>query len=69
MFADEVHVDLHLLRALMLHRIGGEVDHADVAAVDKGDTLEGTVEILEKLAQPGGLGHAVGHNALLGLNA
>jgi hypothetical protein len=32
---DEVQVDLHMLRALMLHRIGGEVDGADVVAVDE----------------------------------
>jgi hypothetical protein len=31
--------------------------------------LEGAMELLEKLAQPGCLGHAVGHNAILGLSA
>jgi hypothetical protein len=51
----------------MLHGIGGEVDRADVAAVDEGGTLEGTVKLLEKLAQLGGLCHAVGHSAVLGL--
>jgi hypothetical protein len=50
-----VQVDLHVLRALMLHGISGEVDRADVVAVDKGGTLNGVVELLEKLAQPGGL--------------
>jgi hypothetical protein len=50
----------------MLHGIGGEVDHADIVALDKDDALEGVVE---KLAQPGSLGHAVGHNAVLNLNA
>jgi hypothetical protein len=34
-------VDLHVLRALMLHGIGGEIDCANVVAVDKDDTLEG----------------------------
>jgi hypothetical protein len=64
-----VKVDLHVLGALMLHRIGGEVDRADVVAVDEGNTLEGVVELLEKLSEPGGLGHAVGHNAVLSLSA
>jgi hypothetical protein len=32
--ADEVEVDLHVLRALMLHGVGGEVDHAEVAIVN-----------------------------------
>jgi hypothetical protein len=54
-----VQVDLHVLRALMLHRIGGEVDRTDVVAVDKAGALEGVVELVEKLTQPGGLYHAV----------
>jgi hypothetical protein len=64
-----VQVDLHVFRALMLHEIGGEVDRADVVAVDEGCTLEGAVELLEKMAQPGGVGHAVGHNVVLDLSA
>jgi hypothetical protein len=63
-----VQVDLHVLRALMLHGIGGEVDGADIVAVDKGGVLEGTVELVEELSQPGGLGYAVGHGAVLGLS-
>lgn len=39
--ADEVEVNLHMLHTLMLHRIGGEVDHALVVAVDEGGTHEG----------------------------
>jgi hypothetical protein len=53
----------------MLHGVGGEVDRADVVAVDEGGTLEGTVELVEELAQPGGLCHAVGHDTVLGLSA
>jgi hypothetical protein len=64
-----VQVDLHVLRALMLHGIGGEVDRADVVAVDEGNMLEGVVDLLEKLAQPGGLGHTIGHSAVLDLSA
>jgi hypothetical protein len=56
-----------MLGALVLHGIGGEVDGADVVAVDEGDTLKGAVELVEKLMYPGGLGHAVGHNVVLGL--
>jgi hypothetical protein len=68
MLADEVQIDLHVLRALMLHGVGGEVDCADVVAVDEGGALEGTVELVEELSQPGGLCHAVGHGAVLGLS-
>jgi hypothetical protein len=52
----------------MLHGIGGEVDCANVIAVDEGGALEGTVELVEELSQPGGLCHAVGHGAVLGLS-
>jgi hypothetical protein len=67
--ADEVQVDLYVLRALMLHGVGGEVDRADVVAVDEGGTLEGSVEIVEELAQPGCLCHTVGHDTVLGFSA
>jgi hypothetical protein len=36
-----------MLRALMLHWIGGEVDDADVVAADEGGTLKGAVELVE----------------------
>jgi hypothetical protein len=39
--ADEVEVDLHVLRALTLHEIGGEVDYADVFAIYKGSVARG----------------------------
>jgi hypothetical protein len=32
---DKMKVDLHMLGLLVLHRVGGEVDHTDVVAVDK----------------------------------
>jgi hypothetical protein len=53
----------------MLHGFGREVGRADVVAVDEGGALDGAMELLEKLMGPGGLGHAVGHNAVLGLSA
>lgn len=50
----------------MLHEIG-EVDRADVVTVNECDTLEGVVELPKKLTELGGLGHAIGHNAILDL--
>jgi hypothetical protein len=66
---DEVQVDIHVLLALMLHGIGGEVDRTDVVAVDEGGALKGTMELVEELSQLGGLCHTVGHGAVLGLSA
>jgi hypothetical protein len=68
MLADEMKIDFHMFRALMLHKIGGEVDRADAVVVNEGGAIEGAVELLQKLADLGGLGHAVGHNAILGLS-
>jgi hypothetical protein len=53
----------------MLHEIGGEVDHADIIAVDEGGTLKGATELVEELAQLEALYRAVGHDAVLGLGA
>jgi hypothetical protein len=58
-----------VLRALMVYEICGEVDRANVVAVVEGGALEGTMELLEKLAQPGSLGHAIGNIAILGHSA
>jgi hypothetical protein len=58
-----------MLRVLMLHGIDGEVDDADVVALDEGGALKGAVELVEELAHLGGLCHVVGHNAVLGLCA
>jgi hypothetical protein len=58
-----------MLRVLMLHGIDGEVDDADVVALDEGGALKGAVELVEELVHLGGLCHAVGHSAVLGLCA
>jgi hypothetical protein len=45
--ADEVEVNLNVLRALMLQEIGGEIDTADV------------VKLIKKLKKPWSLNHSV----------
>ena len=39
-FTDKVKVDLHVLSALMLNRVGGEVDGVDVVAVDEAGSFQ-----------------------------
>ena len=48
-FSDEVEVDFHVLGALMLNGVGGEVDGADVVAVDEAGRLQRVMKFLEKL--------------------
>jgi hypothetical protein len=55
--------------ALMLNRVGGEVHGDDVVAVDESAPRRRTLELMEQLAQPGGLSHAVGDDAVLGFRA
>jgi hypothetical protein len=43
--ANEVEVNLDMLRALMLDGVGGEVDDADVVAVDQGAPRQRTVDL------------------------
>jgi hypothetical protein len=68
MLVVEVKVD-HVLCTLMLHGIGGDVDHANIIAVDEARALEGTVELFKKLVEPKGLDHVVGHSVVLDLSA
>jgi len=44
MVADEVQVD-HMLGPLVLHSFGGEIDGADVVAVDERAPSEGAVKL------------------------
>jgi hypothetical protein len=60
-----VEVDLHVLRALELHEISGEVGCVDVVALDVGGTHERAMKLLEQPMEPGCLGHAISHNTIL----
>jgi hypothetical protein len=46
-FPHKVEVDLDMLHALVLNGVGGEVDSADVIAVDEGALCQQSVELLK----------------------
>jgi hypothetical protein len=46
-FPHKVEVDLDILRVLVLNRVGGEVDGANVVAVDKCALCQWSVELLK----------------------
>jgi hypothetical protein len=50
-FPDEVEVDLDMLCALVLNRVGGEVDGAEVVAVDESALRQRSMELLEELPE------------------
>ena len=68
-FPNEVEVDLHVLGALMLNGVGGEVAGADIVAVDEACGVQGMVKFLEQLPQPSGFSDAVGNSPVLCLGA
>ena len=68
-FTDEVEVDFHVLGALMLHGVGGEVNGANIVAVDKTGGVQGMVNLLEQLPQPNDLSDAVGNSPIFCLGA
>ena len=48
--ANEVQVDLHILRPLMLNGVGGEIHGTDVIAVDERALREWAVELRQELS-------------------
>ena len=68
LFADEVNVDLDMLRATMMDRVGGHVDRADVVTINKRRRSNGDMELLEKLSDLATLGDGVDDRPVLGLS-
>jgi hypothetical protein len=58
-----------MLGALMLNRVGREVDGGDIDTVDKAGRLEPMVELLKKLSEPRDFSDAVGNDAVLSFSA
>jgi hypothetical protein len=46
-FPHKVEVDFDMLHALVLNRVGGEVDNVDVVTVDEGALHQHSVELLK----------------------
>jgi hypothetical protein len=63
--SDEIKINLHMLRALMLNGVGGEVHGTDVVAVDESASRWWSLELMQKLAQPGDLSHTIGDDTVL----
>jgi hypothetical protein len=64
LLSDEMKINLHMLRALMLNGGGREVHGADVITVDESAVRWRSLELMQELAQPGGLTHTIGDDSL-----
>jgi hypothetical protein len=69
LLSDEMKINLHMLRALMLNGVDGEVHGADVVAVDESAARWRSLKLMQELAQPGGLSHTISDDMVLGFNA
>jgi hypothetical protein len=52
LLSDKMKINLHMLGALMLNGVGGEVPGADIVAVDKCAPRQRGLELVEQLMQP-----------------
>jgi hypothetical protein len=53
LLSDKMKINLHMLCALMLNRVGGEVHDADVVMVDKSVPRRWSLELMQELTQTG----------------
>jgi hypothetical protein len=66
---NKVEFNLDMLGVLVLDEVGGEVDGADVVAVDQSGPRQGPVQLHKQLTKSTRLCHVVGHDAVLRLSA
>ena len=64
---NEVEINLNMLGSLMLNRVGGHVDSADVVTIHQRSSAKWGMKLLKQLAQPSSLNNTIGHGAILSL--
>jgi hypothetical protein len=69
LLSDEMKINFHMLHALMLNGVGGELYDADVVAVDESAARWRSLKLMRELAQPGGLSHTIDDGTVLGFGA
>jgi hypothetical protein len=64
----KINIHIHMLHALMLNGVGGEVHITDVVTVDESAARWRSLELMQELAQPGGLSHTICDGTVLGFD-
>jgi hypothetical protein len=67
--SDKMKINLHMFDALMLNGVDGEVHGTDVVTLGESAPRRQILELMEQLAQLGGLSHAVGDGTVLSFRA
>jgi hypothetical protein len=69
LLANEVDVDLDMLRTSMLYRIAGHVYSADIVTEDNSRGAKRSMKLIKKLSKPTALSHGVSHSTIFRLGA
>uniref|UniRef100_A0A8R7PFY3 Uncharacterized protein n=1 Tax=Triticum urartu TaxID=4572 RepID=A0A8R7PFY3_TRIUA len=67
LLANEVDVDLDVLRSAMLDRVTCHVNSTDVITKDNGRGRKRTLKLKKKLSKPAALSHGMSHGSVLNL--
>ena len=65
LLSNKVKINLNVLCALMLNRVGGYVDGTDVVTIYQCGTTKRGVKLQEELAQPCSFCNSISHSAVL----
>ena len=65
---NKMDINLNVLGASMMNRVGGEVNCGDIVTVDNHGLVDRTRELMKKLTKPGALGDNISHNVILSLS-
>jgi hypothetical protein len=68
LLANEVDVDLDMLRTSMLYRIAGHVYSADIVTEDNSRGAKRLMKLIKKLSKPTALSHGVSHSTIFRLS-
>jgi len=65
LFPNKMDINLNVLGASMMNRVGGEVDRRNIVTVDNRGLVNRRQELMQKLTKPGTLGDDVGNGTVL----
>jgi hypothetical protein len=65
LLVNKVYVQLDVLCATMMNRVGGEVDSGDIVAEDDSGLVNRIGKLREKLTKPSALSNCIGHSTIL----
>lgn len=63
----KVNINLYVLGALVMNRVGGQVDSRDLVKIYQGGTSRREAEVTKKMPKPGSLGHCIGDDTVFSL--